>query len=82
MTLGATGCGQTEIDEQEAEAFVRSYFAPDARSADCPRGIEAEQGATFECSAVDVAGKRFEVTVHVLDGEGRVQIGSEDVEPE
>ena len=77
----AAGCGRTDIDEGEAEAFVRSFFTPDARSADCPGGVEAKQGRTFSCTAVDTEGRRLRVTVHVLDDDGRVRVATEDVRP-
>ena len=81
VAAAAAGCGRTEIDQGEAEAFVRSFFTPDARSADCPGGVEAKQGRTFSCTAVDTEGRRLRVTVHVLDDDGRVRVGSEDVRP-
>jgi hypothetical protein len=60
---------------------VRSYFTPDARSADCPGDVKAEKGKTLECIAVDTEGKRFRVTAHVIDSEGRIQITTADVRP-
>jgi uncharacterized lipoprotein len=82
LAAALAGCGTTEIDEQRAEDFVQSYFTPDARSVDCPGGTEAKAGETFECSAVDSEGRRFRVTAHVVDDEGRVEVRSEDVRPE
>jgi Domain of unknown function (DUF4333) len=76
------GCGQAEIDEREVEAFMRGYFEPDARSANCPSGVDAEAGETFECTVVDADGRRFRVTAEVIDEEGRVRVSSEDVRPE
>jgi len=82
LAVALAGCGQTEIDRDKAETFVRSYFSPDAQSAECPDGVEAEKGKTFRCTAVDTDGRRFGVTVRVLDEDGRVQVRSEDVRPE
>jgi hypothetical protein len=81
LAIGVTACGRTEIDEAKAEEFVRSYFTPDATSADCPGGVEAEAGETLECTAVDTEGRRFRVTAHVVDGEGRLRIDLGDVKP-
>ena len=75
------GCGDSTIDEKDAEAFVRSYFTPDARSADCPDGVEAKKGETLDCTAVDTDGRRFRVTAHVIDDEGRIRITTADVRP-
>jgi len=60
---------------------VRSYFTPDATSADCPGGVEAKAGETLECTAVDTEGRRFRVTAHVVDGDGRLRIALGDVTP-
>ena len=75
------GCGDSTIDDKDAEAFVRSYFTPDARSADCPDGVEAKEGEKLECTAVDTDGRRFRVTAHVTDGDGRIRITTADVRP-
>ena len=75
------GCGKTTIDQKRAESFVRSYFTPDARSANCPSGVEAKAGETLSCTVVDTEGRRFRVTAHVLDGDGRLRISSADVRP-
>ena len=75
------GCGDKKIDQKDAEAFVRSYFTPDARTADCPDGVKAKAGETLECTAVDTEGRRFRVTAHVIDGDGRIRISSADVQP-
>jgi hypothetical protein len=79
--VALAGCGSSTIDEKDAEAFVRSYFTPEARSADCPGGVEAKKGKTFECTAVDTGGRRFRVTAHVIDGAGRIRITTADVRP-
>jgi hypothetical protein len=80
--LALAGCGTTTIDEHDAEAFVKSYFTPDARSASCPGNVEAKEGEKLDCTAVDVDGRRFRITAHVIDGDGRLRIGTADVQPE
>ena len=42
------------------------------RSVSCPRDVEPEQGATFECTAVDASGIEFRIRVTQVDDEGRV----------
>ena len=81
LALAVAGCGKTEVDRAKAEGFVRSFFNPEAQSATCPDGVEAKRGRTFTCTAVLADGKRRIVTVHVLDDQGRVQIGLADVRP-
>lgn len=75
------GCGTTKLDEAKTEQFVRDFFTPPARTADCPGGVEAKKGKTFTCTAVDARGRRFRVTARVLDSEGRITIGTGDVKP-
>jgi hypothetical protein len=79
--VALAGCGGSTIDEKDAEAFVRSYFTPDARSAECPGDVKAEKGKTLECTAVDTDGRRFRVTAHVIDDSGRIRITTADVRP-
>jgi hypothetical protein len=79
--VALVGCGEAKIDEKNAEAFVRSYFTPDARSAECPGDVKAEKGKTLECTAVDTDGRRFRVTAHVIDDSGRIRITTGDVRP-
>jgi hypothetical protein len=81
VLLALAGCGKTTIDQGRAESFVRSYFTPDARTADCPGGVEAKAGATFRCSVVAADGQSFSVTAHVVDSDGRLRISSADVRP-
>jgi hypothetical protein len=82
VLLALAGCGKTTIDQGRAESFVRSYFTPDARTADCPDGVEARAGARLECSVVAADGQSFRVTAHVVDSDGRLRISSADVRPE
>jgi hypothetical protein len=79
--VALAGCGGSTIDKKDAEAFVRSYFTPDARSADCPGGVKAKKGETIACTAVDTEGRRFRVTGHILDDAGRIRITTADVRP-
>ena len=78
LAAALTGCGQKEVDAGKAEGFVRSTFNPPARSVNCPEGVDVEKGKTFDCTAVDAGGRRFRVTVHIIDDEGRVGVSPTD----
>jgi hypothetical protein len=80
IALLIAGCGvtNTEIDSAEAEEFVKQAFDKPPRSVECPDGVEAKEGGTFVCDAVDSAGKRYRVTLHMADDEGRVTVGAKD----
>jgi hypothetical protein len=71
----------TEIDSAEAEKFVTNAFAKPPRSVKCPSGVKAKQGGTLTCDAVDSTGKRYRVTLHMADDEGRVTVGTKDFKP-
>jgi hypothetical protein len=81
LAVALAGCGKSEIDRGKAEEFVRGTFTPEARSASCPKGVEAKKGKTFACTAVDTSGKRFRVTLHIQDANGRVDVGPNDTVP-
>ena len=75
------GCTNTEIDSEKAESFVRDNV-PGAFTAECPDGVEANKGETFECRVDYADGRRATVTVRIRDDDGRVSIGPGDVRPE
>ena len=75
------GCGSQEIDRGKAETFVRQSFGPpSAQTVTCPSGVKATKGHTFTCSVTDVSGRRYTVTLHILDG-AKVRVGPQDVRP-
>ncbi len=74
------GCTKTEIDAGKAESFLRDNV-PGAQSADCPDGVEAKKGETFECDLSYTDGRKAKVTVHIQNDDGRVSIGPNDVKP-
>ena len=78
--LLVAGCSlnTTEIDAGQAEQFVKGAFPKPARSVSCPGGVKVKKGGTFTCKAVDATGKRYEVTLHMVDGNGRVTVGKGD----
>ena len=79
--LAGCGLSTTEIDAGQAEKFVRGAFEKPPRSVSCPSGVEAKKGGTLTCKAVDSTGKRYEVTLHMADDEGRVTVGKKDFKP-
>ena len=74
FALTTAGCGKTEIDAKKAEKFVASQFAPRPNSVDCPSGVEAKKGRTLKCKLESPTGKRYEVTLRILDEKGRVTL--------
>ena len=78
--LALAGCTTTEIDAGKAESFLRDNI-DGARTVECPDGVEAKKGDTFECDVEYSDGRRAKVTVHIRNDEGRVSIGPDDVQP-
>jgi hypothetical protein len=81
VLLGGCSLSTTEIDAGQAEKFVKGAFEKPPRSVSCPSGVEAKKGGTLTCKAVDSTGKRYEVTLHMADDEGRVTVGKGDFKP-
>ena len=72
----AAGCGGNSLDTRRVEARLRvgiTHRGIDVGSVRCPRKIDAKQGETFTCTAVDRAGTSERVTVRELDGRGNVR---------
>jgi hypothetical protein len=80
-----SGCsvstGTTQIDSGKAEGFVKQAFKQTPRSVSCPSGVEAKAGRTLTCKVTSVSGRRYDVTLHIVNGDGRVKIGPSDVKP-
>jgi hypothetical protein len=81
FALLVAGCGTTEIDSGRAQDFVKGTFGAPPRSVKCPSGVEAKPGRTFTCHAVAADGRRYDVVLHIVDGKGRVTVGTRDVRP-
>jgi uncharacterized protein DUF4333 len=81
VLLAGCDVSTTEIDSKQAEDFVKGAFEKPPRSVKCPSGVEAKTGGTFTCKAVDSTGKRYDVTLHMADDEGRVTVGKKDFKP-
>jgi Domain of unknown function (DUF4333) len=80
VPLALTACGTTEIDAGKTETFIKeNVTGPAPRSVECPEGVEAEKGETFECKLTYEHGVTpAAVTVHIEDDDGRVRFGPGD----
>jgi uncharacterized lipoprotein len=80
-----SGCsvstGTTEIDRGKAERFVKQAFKPPPRSVACPSGVKAKAGGSLTCKVTTATGRRYDVTLHIVNGSGRVRVGPSDVKP-
>ncbi len=78
--LVLAGCGETEIDADKAEAFisktVQEQVGARVESVDCPSGLKAEKGATFECTVTGDDGSSGETVVTEKDAEGNVSVSA------
>lgn len=72
------GCGETEIDAAEGERFITNAVEEQTgarvESVECPTGLIAEKGATFECTVVGDDGSSGDITVTEEDDEGAVTV--------
>jgi hypothetical protein len=83
LATGLVACGGTEIDSGKAEKLIQdSGLQPPPQKVDCPDGVEAKKGATFECTITFGGGRPAAVvTVHILDDKGRIRLGPGDFRP-
>jgi hypothetical protein len=74
LMLGA-GC-TPKLDTNQLELELKTQIEEQLGASDvtveCPADISAEAGATFECTASDLGGRSFVVTVTQSDDEGNV----------
>jgi len=73
-------CGGTEIDAGKTEDLIKENVSgPPPRAVECPEGVEAKKGETFECELTYEQGvPAATVTVHIQDDDGRVRFGPGD----
>jgi hypothetical protein len=82
LALSVSACGGTEIDSGKAEKLIRdNAAAPKPQRVDCPSGVKAEKGKTFDCKLEYAGRPAATVTVHIDDSDGRVHIGPGDLQP-
>jgi Domain of unknown function (DUF4333) len=84
VTIALAGCGSPAvIDHKKAEAafrkLVASYHDKQPTLVQCPAGIAAKKGATFECTVTIANGSRATVTEHILNDSGSLAVGLEDL---
>ena len=80
--LVLAGCGGTTIDSGKVEKLIGDNLAgPRPDRVDCPSGVDADKGSTFECK-IEYAGRTpATVTIHIEDEDGRVSFGPADLRP-
>ena len=80
VSLLLAGCGGTEIDAGKTEALIRNNIVgPKPQKVDCPGGVQAEKGKTFECDVVYGGGlPAAVVTVHIESDDGKIRVGPGD----
>jgi uncharacterized lipoprotein len=79
--LAVSGCGSTEIDAGKTEDLIKENVSgPPPREVECPEGVEAKKGETFQCELTYAGGlPAATVTVHIQDDDGRVRFGPGDL---
>jgi hypothetical protein len=68
----------TTIDATKAQNLVRSHING-AQSVNCPSGVEAKSGSTFDCKVTLTDGSTETVTLHVNDDSGNAQFSQSDI---
>ena len=84
--IGASGCGSTTgIDPTKAENAIRQSVAAKGNridSVNCPSGVTAKAGTTFDCTLTATLASGFHVsgtvTLHITSASGGVDINSSD----
>jgi Flp pilus assembly protein TadG len=73
VALMTAGCTRT-LDKSGLETQLATALSSSgpALSVDCPDGVKAQAGATFQCTAKDPSGATFSVNVTQTDDKGNV----------
>src|SRR6476620_1827658 len=85
LTAGvfASGCSTAthQIDHKKAEDLARQIgtLKGPVKSASCPSGVKLKKGADFDCKLVYVSGRTGTITIHQLDGKGRIETAERDL---
>lgn len=81
--LLATGCGETTIDSAKAEKFiadtVTDQVGAEVESVECPEGLVAKQGETFDCTVTGTDGSSGKAEVTEKDDKGNVNVSAQFV---
>ena len=80
LALLFAGCGETEIDADKAETFiaktVEEQVGARVESVDCPSGLKAKKGETFECTVTGDDDSSGDTAVTEKDDEGNVSVSA------
>jgi Domain of unknown function (DUF4333) len=73
VALSAAGCTKV-LDRQGLEDQIAGALQSNgpALTVQCPDGVKAVAGATFQCTAKDPSGSSFAVTITQTDDKGNV----------
>ncbi len=78
--LALASCGETTIDSDKGERFIRGVVVEQvgARvgSVACPDDVATKKGGTFTCSVVGADGSRGDVLVTQRDDDGNVNVSA------
>ena len=78
--LALAACGGTEIDAGKAESLIKDNVRPQPKTVDCPEGVKAKGGETFQCDLTyDHGVPPAVVTVHIEDDDGRIRVAPGDL---
>ena len=81
--LVVSGCsaGTHVIDHKKAEGLARQIgsHAGRVKLASCPSGVKLKKGASFDCKLVFASGRTATITIHQLDGNGRIETSGSDL---
>jgi NAD(P)H-hydrate repair Nnr-like enzyme with NAD(P)H-hydrate epimerase domain len=76
--LLVAGCGSKVIDDQKAEAAIKSDVEKNTSvkvaSVDCPGDVEVKTGETFNCTVRAQDGRSATVTLKVLNENADVKV--------
>jgi predicted phage tail protein len=77
--IAFAGCS-TSIDEKKAEKTITSsvedQVGADVKSVDCPSGLKAKKGGTFQCTVTGADGSTGKANVVMTDDKGNVRVSA------
>ena len=81
VVLCGCSAGSHEIDHKKAEGLARQIGAVKGtvKSASCPSGVKLKKGASFDCRLVYANRVTRTITIHQVDGKGRIETSGTDL---
>ena len=79
LTSGCVVKRETKLSRQKTEGFVREQLSPRPDSVTCPDVEKIQNGAAFDCNVQYADGRSGTLTLHMIDDEGGVRFGPEDL---